>query len=302
MKKTGFIRKIMAAALCAVMAAGTLAAVPSVSAYAAAPSVTQSSVSSSKLTISKTSYQMYETKTFTLSAKGASNIRFSSSDTKIVKIVSQKNGSCKIKALKAGTATVKAVSGSKTASCKITVKPYLSHDFTSKSVFSGDSFELTATTAGKAGKCTFTADNNNVMLIKNADNKVLVKAFRQGKTKITVKAENGRTKTCIVNIYGLTLNTNKLYYKNGQLCADCTIYNSSKKPVTITSASVLLSTNQGKTIIAHQTFFNIKKAVLAEGSTHWTITFDKGCFNSDLDLSKIKNYNAQFSYTFSYPK
>lgn len=119
----------------------------------------------------------------------ANNIAYSSSNEKVATV----NSNGKITAIKAGTATIKAVSGNTTANYKITVKnPTL--NATKKTLKKGKSFTLKVT--GAIGKVKYSTSKKSVATVTS---KGKVTAKKKGKAVISVKA-NGVTLKCNVTV------------------------------------------------------------------------------------------------------
>ena len=161
------------------------------------------------VTLDKTSYEMTEGDEFTLTAtvnpENATNknISWSSSNPSVATV---NNG--KIKALKAGTATitVKTDDGGKTATCEVTVNAMvypvesISLDKTWCEMTEGDEITLIATVNPENATnkiVTWSSSNPSVATVNNGK----IKALKAGTATITVKTDDGgKTATCEVTV------------------------------------------------------------------------------------------------------
>ena len=164
--------------------------------------------------LDKTSYEMTEgdevTLTATVSPENATNknVSWSSSNTSVATV-----GNGKVKALKAGTATitVKTEDGNKTATCEITVnaKVYpvtgVTLDKTSYEMTEGDEVTLTATVSPENATNKNVSWSSSNAAVASVDNGK-VTALKAGTTIITVKTEDGnKTATCTVTVEAKTI-------------------------------------------------------------------------------------------------
>ena len=119
----------------------------------------------------------------------AKNVEYTSSNNKVASV----SAGGKITANKAGTATVKAVSGNTTVNYKVTVKnPTL--NYTKKVLKKGKSFTLKVT--GAIGSVKYSTNKKSVASVTS---KGKVTAKKKGKAVITAKA-NGVTLKCNVTV------------------------------------------------------------------------------------------------------
>lgn len=119
----------------------------------------------------------------------AKNVEYTSSNNKVASV----SAGGKITANKAGTATVKAVSGNTTVNYKVTVKnPTL--NYTKKVLKKGKSFTLKVT--GAIGSVKYSTNKKSVASVTSKGN---VTAKKKGKAVITAKA-NGVTLKCNVTV------------------------------------------------------------------------------------------------------
>ena len=139
--------------------------------------------------LSDTSETIYIGSKYALTVSGASSVSWSSSNTKVATV--DKNGVVTAKGT--GTATIKATSGSKTASCAITVKSgYSVHiSSTSLEIPSGKSVLLRSNTSGVSWK----SSNTNIATVKNG----LVDTKSSGYVTITAYTSSGSA-SCLINV------------------------------------------------------------------------------------------------------
>ncbi|MBR0531926.1 MAG: Ig domain-containing protein [Bacteroidales bacterium] len=146
-----------------------------------------------------------ESLTATVSPDNATNkaVSWKSSDAAVVTV----DGSGKVTAVKAGSATITVTSsdGSKTATCSVTVAVStvpvtgVTIDKTEISIVEGESQKLSATVAPDNAtdkKVTWTSSDNNVATVDGSGNVTAVKA---GSATITAKAGD-KTATCSVTV------------------------------------------------------------------------------------------------------
>lgn len=129
------------------------------------------------------------------------NVTLTVSDPSIVSL----NSNGKIKALKAGTATITArTDNGKTATCKVTVNKAVPEKITvspsSKTAYVGDSLTLTTQiTPAEAANDNLTWSSNQTSIATvDVNGKVTAKAA--GAATITVKTSNGKTATCTITV------------------------------------------------------------------------------------------------------
>lgn len=146
-------------------------------------------VASSKVTLEKgKSFRLNATvKPFTSTQK----ITYTTSDKKIAAVSS----SGKIKAVAPGTATITAVSGSKKATCKVTVTG-IANVKSSVTVAKGKTLTLKPTLYGITDKVTYTSSNTKVATVSS---KGKIKGVKKGTATITVTAGNYTVK-CKVTV------------------------------------------------------------------------------------------------------
>lgn len=151
------------------------------------------------VSINKSSLTLYVGETYQLNAIADGSVtkaKWSSSKKSIATVSS----SGLVTAKKAGKATIKAKIDGKTRKCTVTVKkrevkPTLSLNPTTASVYVGQSIQLSASVTGNSKKVKWSTSNKSIATVKNG--KVTGKSY--GTVTITAKA-NGLTATCTVNV------------------------------------------------------------------------------------------------------
>lgn len=157
---------------------------------------------------------------------GASlNRTFSSSDSSVARIIETTPGTCTVKAVAAGTATVTVRTfNGKTATCKVTVKPAaasIQFKKTSLNMGVNESYQLLTTVPnGTSNTRTFTSSNTSIIRItQTTTGTCTIKALKTGTATVTVKTHNGKTATCKVTVKKLStsvsLQTNRTLLKIG---------------------------------------------------------------------------------------
>lgn len=142
--------------------------------------------------ISDTSETIYVGNKYALTASGASSIKWSSSNTSVATV----NSSGVVSANKSGTATIKAYSGSLSASCTITVKSGTNVHISSTSITNfrrGKSVLLRSNTSGVKWK----SSNTHVATVNNG----IVEAKNTGNVTISAYTSSGAA-TCLISVVG----------------------------------------------------------------------------------------------------
>ena len=144
--------------------------------------------------------------------------------------VASVDGSGKVTAVKAGTATITASAGGKSATCKVTVTAAtvavqsVSLDKTTLSLVVGGSATLVATVKPDNATDKNVTWSSSATGIATVDENGIVKAVKAGTATITVKTDDGgKTATCKVTVTaktvpatGITMNPTTLYLIEGQ--------------------------------------------------------------------------------------
>lgn len=153
------------------------------------------------------SYGIYES-TNSGTYANASNLVWSSSNTKVATVTKGSANKAEIKAVGTGTAniTIKLYNG-KTATCKVTVKnapTSVKLSTTSRSLKVGEKFTISESTPNayaNAQGLVWTSSNTDVATVtKGAGNKAEIKAVGVGEATITITTYNGVTENCIINV------------------------------------------------------------------------------------------------------
>ncbi len=161
-----------------------------------------------------------------------------------------------VKAVAAGTATITAMAGNKTATCKVTVEVPVSSvslNYTSLTLTEGESFTLTATVSPSNATnkaVSWSSSNTSVATVSNGS----VRAVAAGTVTITAKAGD-KTATCKVTVQvpatGVSLNYTSLTLNVNQsftLTATVSPSNTTDKTVTWTSSDTSVATVSNGTV------------------------------------------------------
>lgn len=156
------------------------------------------------ITLNQTSATLTEGESLTLTATVSPDdatdktVTWSSSNESVATV---KNGV--VTAMAAGTATITAKAGDKTATCEVTVKPVpvsgIVLDKTTAELLVGESLTLTATVSPDNATDKTVTWSTSDATIATVDNNGVVKAIKVGKVTITAKAGE-KTATCEVTV------------------------------------------------------------------------------------------------------
>ena len=220
-------------------------------------------VAVTSVTLDKTALELTEGENYTLTATVKPDdatdkaVTWSSSNTSVATV---KDG--KVTAVKAGTATITAKAGEKTATCSVKVeKPFVAVtsvtlDKTKLELTEGASYTLTATVKpDDATDKTVTWSSSNTAVATVKDGKVT--AVKAGTATITAKA-GGKSATCTVTVTkatvavtSVTLDKTSLSLKvNEELTLTATVKpdNATDKTVTWSSSNTSVATVTGGTV------------------------------------------------------
>ena len=158
--------------------------------------VTTKTIKTTKVTLDATSVTLAKGRTLTLKPAlvpftSTQKITYKSSNSKVAAVSS----SGKIKAAAPGTATITVTSGSKKATCKVTVSG-ITNVKSSVTVKKGKTLTLKPKVYGISGKVTYTTSNKKVATVSS---KGQIKGIKKGTATITVKA-GSVSATCKVKV------------------------------------------------------------------------------------------------------
>ncbi|MGN0293743.1 MAG: Ig-like domain-containing protein [Lachnospiraceae bacterium] len=151
--------------------------------------------------LNKLSATIYKNQTLQLKAvvTGSNEkVTWKSGDSRIAAV----NSAGKVTGKKAGTVTITAKAGGKTAKCKVTVKePSIKLNKTSVTIYTSGttSVQLKATVKGASSKVAWASSDKKIAVV---DSKGKVTAKKTGTAVITAKA-NGKTAKCKVTVSSL---------------------------------------------------------------------------------------------------
>ncbi len=240
--------------------------------------------------------------TFTPSNASIKTVKWTSSDTSVATVSS----SGKVTAKAGGTCTItaKSTSGSKTATCKITVKQEVSDvslDTSAFSIYTTGTKTLKATVVPSTASnqsVTWTSSNTNVATVSSAGK---VTGINPGTCTITVTTKDGGYKsTCTVTVYkkvsvtSLTLDSSKLTMNKGDsttILATITPANASEKTITWSSTDTTVATVSSKGVVtAKATGTTVITALTKDGNflQQCKVTVEQAVTSVKLSATEVK--------------
>ena len=147
---------------------------------------------SGSIKLSSTSETIYVGNKFAITARGASSVKWSSSNTSVATVDSHGV----VTAKKSGSVDIKATSGTKSATCKITVKSGSTVNISTTSISNmrrGKSVLLKSTT----GSVKWKSSNTEIATVNNG----IVDTKSNGYVTITAYTSSGAA-TCLINVIG----------------------------------------------------------------------------------------------------
>ena len=254
-------------------------------------------VPTGSITLNKTvlSLSVGESATLTATVKPDNatdkNVVWTSSDNSVATV---SNG--KVTAVKAGTATVKATCGGKTAECVVTVTVPTGSITLNKTVLSlslGESATLTATVKpdnASDKNVVWTSSDNSVATVSNGK----VTAVKAGTA--TVKATcGGKTAECVVTVTakvtGVKLNTSSIMLMSG----DYSILKATIIPDNAANKNVKWESSN----IAVATVDNGKVTAISEGTAKITVSTEEGQFAASCTVTVSDDITRYVSAYYS---
>ena len=252
-------------------------------------------VESVSLDITTLSLSVGESATLTATVKpdnaSDKNVVWTSSDNSVATV---SNG--KVTAVKAGTATVKATCGGKTAECVVTVTVPTGSITLNKTVLSlsvGESATLTATVKpdnASDKNVVWTSSDNSVATVSNGK----VTAVKAGTA--TVKATcGGKTAECVVTVTakvtGVKLNTSSIMLMSG----DYSILKATIIPDNAANKNVKWESSN----IAVATVDNGKVTAISEGTAKITVSTEEGQFAASCTVTVSDDITRYVSAYYS---
>ena len=147
----------------------------------------------------------------------ATNLKWTSSNTRVATVQKGKGNKAVIKAVGTGTANIKiTLFNGKTATCKVTVKPAptsVKINPTALILGKGESYTISESTSkgsyANGANLKWTSTNTRVATVqKGKGNKAVIKAVGTGTANIKITLYNGKTATCKVTVKPLHRKTN----------------------------------------------------------------------------------------------
>ena len=188
------------------------------------PAPTSVKVNPTSLTLGKGEGYTISASTSSGSYANNANIKWTSTNTKVVTVKKGSGNKAELKAVGKGTANVKiTLYNGKTATCKVTVKPAPTSVKVSPSSVTldvGKSYTVSEITNSgsyaNAANLKWTSTNTKVVTVKKGSgNKAVLKAVGTGTANVKITLFNGKTATCKVTVNCSDINsakTEKDYY------------------------------------------------------------------------------------------
>ncbi|MGO5078135.1 leucine-rich repeat protein [Oscillospiraceae bacterium LCP25S3_E3] len=173
------------------------------------PAPTSIKTNPTSLTLGKGESYTISESTNSGSYANAANLKWTSTNTKVVTVQKGSGNKAVVKAVGTGTADVKiTLFNGKTATCKVTVKPAptsIKTNPTSLTLGKGESYTISESTNSgsyaNAANLKWTSTNTRVATVqKGKGNKAVIKAVGTGTANIKITLFNGKTATCKVKV------------------------------------------------------------------------------------------------------
>ncbi|MGO5082422.1 hypothetical protein ACTQ3L_10600, partial [Oscillospiraceae bacterium LCP25S3_E4] len=173
------------------------------------PAPTSVKTNPSSLTLGKGESYTISESTNSGSYANAANLKWTSTNTKVVTVQKGSGNKAVVKAVGTGTADVKiTLFNGKTATCKVTVKPAptsIKTNPTAITLGKGESYTISESTNSgsyaNAANLKWTSTNTKVITVqKGSGNKAVVKAVGTGTADVKITLFNGKTATCKVTV------------------------------------------------------------------------------------------------------
>ena len=173
------------------------------------PAPTSVKTNPTSLTLGKGESYTISESTNSGSYANAANLKWTSTNTKVVTVQKGSGNKAVVKAVGTGTADVKiTLFNGKTATCKVTVKPAPTSIKINPTVLTlgkGESYTISESTNSgsyaNAANLKWTSTNTKVVTVqKGSGNKAVVKAVGTGTANVKITLFNGKTATCKVTV------------------------------------------------------------------------------------------------------
>ena len=181
------------------------------------PAPTSVKINPTALTLGKGESCTISESTSKGSYANATNLKWTSTNTKVATVQKGKGNKAVIKAVGTGTANIKiTLYNGKTATCKVTVKPAptsVKINPTALTLGKGESCTISESTSkgsyANGANLKWTSTNTRVATVqKGKGNKAVIKAVGTGTANIKITLFNGKTATCKVTVKPLHRKTN----------------------------------------------------------------------------------------------